>query len=146
MTTKRTTFVRQWKAHKTVWKLSRGHFGRRVVGMPVLELVSIGHRSGEERSVLLTFIDKPDGPVVFGTNAGLDIDPAWTRNVRGNPNVRVRINGVWASKTAVEIEDDSVRDRLWADVVAANKDYQDYLSTLTRRVPIIQLTTPKEQL
>jgi hypothetical protein len=62
----------QWRTHKLMWNLSGGHLGRRVVGMPVLELVTTGHKSGERRSILITYIDEPGGPVIFATNAGLD--------------------------------------------------------------------------
>jgi deazaflavin-dependent oxidoreductase (nitroreductase family) len=107
--------------------------------MPVLELETTGHRSGRPRSVLLTYVEEPGGPVVFGTNAGLDRDPAWVMNLRANANVRVRRNGTWVACIAQDVNDEAVRADLWARAVNANKGYADYLATLTRPVPIIQL-------
>ncbi len=131
----------QWRVHKFLWSLSNGRLGRRIVGMPVLELETIGHKSGMPRSILITYIDDPAGPVVFGTNAGLDRDPAWVRNLRATPNVRVRINGTWTQRTAHTITTPGERDRLWTAAVGANPGYAQYLKTLTREVPIIQLTS-----
>ena len=135
----RTAIRRQWRAHKLIWRISGGRLGTRVVGMPVLELVTTGHKTGKPRSILITYVDDPAGPVVFGTNAGLDIDPSWVKNLRATPEARIRIKGVWTSCIAVAIETKDDRDRFWNAAVAANPGYSDYLKALTRSVPIVQL-------
>jgi deazaflavin-dependent oxidoreductase (nitroreductase family) len=88
---------------------------------------------------LLTYLDEPDGPVIFGTNAGLDRDPAWVLNLRAQPSARMRRNGQWSQCTARPIADATTRERLWDAVVSINPSYGDYLATLTRPVPIIEL-------
>jgi F420H(2)-dependent quinone reductase len=134
----RTVMRLQWRSHKLIWRLSGGRLGNRVVGMPVLELVTTGHRSGRQRSILITYLDEPEGPVVFGTNAGLDRDPAWVTNLRAHDAVRIRVAGEWTDRRAVEPSDQGERQRLWNAAVAANPGYADYLATLTRSVPIVQ--------
>jgi F420H(2)-dependent quinone reductase len=129
----------QWRSHKLIWKLSGGRLGNRVVGMPVLELVTTGNKSNASRSVLLTYVDDPGGPVVFGTNAGLDRDPAWVINLRVAPSARLRCNGRWHDCTAVEIVDEADRQRLWSQAVTANHTYSSYLATINRPVPIVSL-------
>ena len=42
-----------WRAHKLIWNLSGGRLGRKMGGIPVLELVATGHRSGLERQILI---------------------------------------------------------------------------------------------
>jgi deazaflavin-dependent oxidoreductase (nitroreductase family) len=135
----RTTMRIQWKLHKLVWNLSGGRLGGRVVGMPVLELVTIGQRSGQQRHVLLTYVDEPSGPVVFGTNAGLDQDPAWVVNLRHAGALRMRTKGRWREVNPVEVVEEHERSQLWSKAVAVNKGYEDHLRTLTRPVPIIRL-------
>ena len=66
----------QWKAHKLVWRLSGGRLGRTVGRMPVLELTASGHNSVRPRSVLIWFVEHAGRPVIAGTNAGADYDPA----------------------------------------------------------------------
>jgi F420H(2)-dependent quinone reductase len=132
----------QWRSHKLMWRLSGGRLGNRVVGMPVLELVTIGHKSGKQRSILITYLDEPGGPIVFATNAGLDRDPAWVTNLRACDVVRVRIAGEWTDRRATEPTDEGERQRLWRAAVAANPDYARYLAMLTRSVPIVQLRSP----
>jgi F420H(2)-dependent quinone reductase len=129
---------RQWKAHRFIWKISGGRLGQRVVGLPVLELVTTGRQTGQDRSILITFIDDARGPVVIGTNAGLDIDPAWVKNLRANPQARIRIKRRWSDVTAREVSVDE-HAQMWATATAASPGYNEYLKTLTRPVPIIRL-------
>jgi deazaflavin-dependent oxidoreductase (nitroreductase family) len=129
----------QWKLHKLIWNLSGGRLGNRIVRMPVLELVTVGKRSGQPRHVLLTYLDEPSGPVVFGTNAGLDQDPAWVVNLRHAGGLRMRTKGRWADVNPVEVIEEHERTRLWGKAVTANHGYEGYLRTLTRPVPIIRL-------
>ena len=128
----------QWRIHKLVWNLSGGRVGREVGGMPVLELISVGHRSGLERQILITYVADPTGPLVVGTNAGRDADPAWVRNVRATPGVRARWGGQWHDVTAVELVGDA-HEAAWTKAVATNAKYADYAADLTRHVPIIRL-------
>ncbi len=136
----------QWRAHKFLWSISGGRIGRRVVGMPVLELETTGHRSGLTRSILITYLDGPSGPVVFGTNAGLNRDPAWVLNLAAKPTVRIRINRLWTAATATAVTEPSERDRLWTAAVVANPGYEEYLKTIDRPVPMFQfqVTTKSE--
>ena len=62
----------QWKIHKVLWNLSGGRVGTKAIGMPVLELVTTGHVSGEPRSILISYVPMPTGPAIAGTNAGAE--------------------------------------------------------------------------
>ena len=102
----RTKMRFQWRMHKFIWYLSGGRLGRKVVGMPVLELVTTGHKSGLERTILITYVDDERGPALIGTNAGRDSDPPWVKNLRANPEARARWSGRWRDVVAVELEGD----------------------------------------
>ncbi|MDX1691607.1 MAG: nitroreductase family deazaflavin-dependent oxidoreductase [Acidimicrobiia bacterium] len=127
-----------WRVHKLVWYASGGRLGRRVRGMPVLELVTVGRRSGEERQILITYVEDEAGPVVIGTNAGKDRDPAWVHNLRAEPRARARWDGRWRDVTAVELQGDE-RTRAWERAVSINDDYADYADGLSREIPVIRL-------
>ena len=128
----------QWRVHKLIWNLSGGRLGRRATGLPVLELVTIGRRSGEERSILITYVEDDGGPALLATNAGRDRDPAWVLNLRSNPRARARWDGKWRTVTAVEASGDDYQ-RLWEAAVEINPGYAEYVQDMTRPVPIVRL-------
>ena len=133
---KKMRFV--WEAHKLLWNLSGGRLGRKMGGIPVLELVTTGHRSGLERQILIWYFDFPKGPAMIGTNAGRDADPAWVKNIRANPQARARWDGKWRNVTAIELSGADY-DTVWNAGVAASAGYAEYKQTLTRPIPIVQL-------
>ncbi len=106
--------------------------------MPVLELRTTGCSTGRPRSVLLTFVEQPKGPAVIGTNAGLDVDPAWVKNLAANPTAEIRLQGKWQAVSARRV-DGTRYDLIWQTAVNANPQYADYRATLSRPVPIIVL-------
>ncbi|MCP4968013.1 MAG: nitroreductase family deazaflavin-dependent oxidoreductase [bacterium] len=52
--------------------------------MPVSELETIGWKSGQQRRILITYVDSGGAPAIVGTNAGRDVDPAWESAVTAN--------------------------------------------------------------
>lgn len=128
----------QWALHKLAWNLSGGRIGTKVVGMSVVELVTIGHKSGEERQVLLNYVELEGAPVVIGSNAGRDSDPAWVRNLRANPRARARWGGRWHDVVAEELEG-TVRESAWEAAVAVSEGYRGYAEGMTRPIPILRL-------
>lgn len=132
-------FIRiQWKLHKLLWSLSGGRVGRRVNGMPVLELVTIGHKSGQERSILIWYVDTASGPALIGTNAGAAYDPAWVKNLRANPGARMRRDGIWSDVTG-RFPDGAEYDAIWGQATRAAEAYAGYEAILDRPIPIVVL-------
>jgi len=134
----RTIMRLQWRLHRALWNASGGRLGRRVIGMPVVEVVTIGRRSGAERQILITYVDDGGCPAIVGTNAGRDTDPAWALNLRAQAEVSARWDGEWRRVEAVELDGDAW-ERVWASAVAASPGYADYARTLTRPIPIFRL-------
>lgn len=128
----------QWKMHKLMWNLSGGRLGRKVGGLPVLELVTIGHKSGLKRQILINYIGSNDAPVIVGTNAGRDTDPAWVKNLRVTPSARVRLAGTWSDVTGVELTG-AEHEAAWEQAVAASDGYAGYAEVLRRPIPIFRL-------
>lgn len=128
----------QWRSHKLLWNLSGGRLGRRIAGMPVVELVTIGRRSGEERHILITYVDTDRGPAIIGSNAGRDADPAWVLNLRANPEARARWDGTWRRVVGVELSGEE-RQSAWDAAVAISPGYADYAEGMTRDIPIMRL-------
>ena len=134
------TFMRfQWRAHKVLWNASGGRLGRKVGGLPTLELVTTGRKSGEPRQILITYFDHEGSPVLVGTNAGRDADPAWVLNLRADPNARARWDGAWRDVAARELTG-TEHSEVWEAAVQANHAYAEYAESLTRLIPIVVLT------
>jgi deazaflavin-dependent oxidoreductase (nitroreductase family) len=129
---------RQWRLHKLVWKLSGRRLGRKVNGMSVLELTTTGHKSGQPRSILITYVLDGGHPALIATNAGADVDPAWVRNLRSNPTATVKIEGTTRTVRA-RFLDGGDWDRAWKTAVAASQGYENYRAVLTRPIPIVRL-------
>ena len=108
----RTVMRLQWRLHKALWNASGGRLGRRVIGMPVVEVVTVGRKSGVERQILITYVDDGGYPTIIGTNAGRDTDPAWVLNLRARPRATARWGGRWHEVTAVEL-DGETWERAW---------------------------------
>lgn len=107
--------------------------------MPVLELVTTGHKTGEPRSILISHVDTPAGPAVAGTNAGADYDPAWVRNLRVNPGARVREKGMWRDVRAGFLQGDEW-ERVW-EQFSSHAGYADYRQMTDRSIPLVVLET-----
>ena len=127
-----------WRAHKLFWNLSGGRLGNQIGDMRVLELVTIGNKTGEERSVLLYHLESPDGALVAGSNLGSDSDPAWVKNLRAEPRAIVRSDGYETEVQARFLEGDERRSafRRFKDVY---EDYQRYEDATDRQIPVVLL-------
>jgi len=126
-----------WRLHRLAWDVSGGRLGRRAAGLPVLELVTKGHKSGERRSILINYIATPTGPAIAGSNAGAPYDPAWAKNLRANPQARMRVEGRWSEVKARFLESEEW-DRVWGQFTEQG-GYADYARTAGRRIPLVVL-------
>jgi deazaflavin-dependent oxidoreductase (nitroreductase family) len=107
--------------------------------MPVLELTTIGRRSGQRRSVMLTaaHIDG-DTLVVVASRGGDPQHPAWFLNVRDNGDVTVAYKGNTKPMRA-HVADADERARLWPLITTAHKNYADYQKRAEREIPLVLL-------
>ena len=78
------------RLHRGLLKVSGGRFGWTAANMPVLELTTVGRKSGKPRSVMLTSPHRDgDVIVIVASKGGEDTHPAWFLNLRENPQVVV---------------------------------------------------------
>ena len=125
--------------HRTILKLSGGRFGWKAGKMPVFELTTIGRKSGQARSVMLTSPHQDgDTIVLVASRGGDDHHPAWFLNLRDNPEVEVTTREGTTKMTA-RVADAEERAVLWPKVVAAYRQYGGYQDKTEREIPLVLL-------
>src|SRR3546814_6703217 len=79
--------------HRTLLRLTGGRFPRKIMGMQTLELHTIGRKSGERRTTLLTSpIVDDDRVVLVASRGGHSEHPGWYKNLVANPDVEITID------------------------------------------------------
>ena len=109
-------FIRlAWKLHRGLYRVTGGRRGlwpARPGKWGAMRLTTTGRRSGQERSVILGYLQ--DGPnlVTLAMNGWGDGDPAWWLNLQANPQARVRLADEARPVTA-HAASGAERARLW---------------------------------
>ena len=85
-----------WRVHRALYKLSSGRFlwttsNKR--GWGALHLTTVGRKSGQERSVIVGYVE--DGPnlVLLAMNGWGEGHPSWWLNLEAHPGCRSAISG-----------------------------------------------------
>ena len=126
--------------HRAVLKLSFGKLGWQGSGMPVLELTTVGRKSGQPRTVMLTSpLQEGQTIVVVASRGGDDEHPAWFLNLRDHPEVEVVYQGQPSRQMVAHVADEAERARLWPLVVADHKNYAGYQTKTEREIPLVLL-------
>jgi deazaflavin-dependent oxidoreductase (nitroreductase family) len=126
--------------HRLVLGASRGRLGWSASGMPVVELTTIGRRSGQSRTTLLTSpYQEGSTLVVVASRGGDDRDPAWFLNLRDQPKVTVSVGGKPPQAMRAEVAGPDQRARLWPLVTAEHRNYANYQEKTKREIPLVLL-------
>lgn len=123
--------------HRGVLTLSGGKLGWEASGMPVLELHTVGRRSGQARSTMLTSpLQEGATLVIVASRGGDDHHPAWF--LREHPDVEVTMKGERRRMNARVATPDE-RARLWPRIASAHQNYAGYQRRTKRQIPLVLL-------
>jgi deazaflavin-dependent oxidoreductase (nitroreductase family) len=127
--------------HRITLAVSFGKLGWSAAGMPVLELTTIGRKSGEARTCMLTSpLQEGDAYVIVASRGGDDHHPAWFLNLQANPSVDVVIGGKPKQKMTATVATAEQRAEMWPKVAAKFKNYAGYQDKTSREIPLVLLT------
>jgi deazaflavin-dependent oxidoreductase (nitroreductase family) len=109
-----------------------------MAGKPLIVLTSIGAKSGEPRTAIVTYHKDGDRWAIAASKGGDPKDPQWFHNLEAHPDVTIEVDNEQVPVHAV-ITSGAERDRLWNDHVAALPEFGEYPKKTDRVIPMILL-------
>jgi deazaflavin-dependent oxidoreductase (nitroreductase family) len=126
------------KLNVPVYRLSRGRLLGKVGTAPVLLLTSTGRHSGQKRTAPVLFLAYGERHVVVGSNAGNERAPAWSFNLKANPDAEIEIRGARRAVRARVAEGDE-RAELWKKVNQLYEGFDSYDARTSRDIAVFVL-------
>ena len=125
------------RVHRAILRTSNGRVLNSAFGMPVVELHTVGRKSGLPRSTMLT-APVVDGQriVLVASKGGDDRDPEWYRNLMAHPDAELTMDG---QRRPVRARQASAGEKaeLWPRVIAAYRGYAGYQRRTQRDIPLV---------
>lgn len=136
-----------WRVHRALYRLSGGRFlwttsNKR--GWGALRLTTTGRRSGQQRSVILGYLE--DGPelVTLAMNGWDEGHPAWWLNLEADPDAVVRLAGQDPRPVHARAATGSERDRLWQRWAALDPKLDGFAARRSTQTPVVVLAPRPE--
>jgi deazaflavin-dependent oxidoreductase (nitroreductase family) len=126
------------KLNVPVYRLTRGRLLGKVGRAPVLLLTSTGRRSGQQRTAPVLYLPDGERVIVIGSNAGNTRAPAWSFNLKANPDAHVQIGGTHRDVRA-RLAEGEERAELWRKVNAQYAGFEDYDERTSRDIGVFVL-------
>jgi deazaflavin-dependent oxidoreductase (nitroreductase family) len=110
-----------WKAHRALYRISGGRLGLRTptdTRWGMLELTTIGRRSGKRRAAILGYIEDGAGNLgIPAMNGWMDPEPAWWLNLQTDSSATVVLPGGERRTVTARAAAGEERERLWRSLV-----------------------------
>ena len=126
------------KLNTPLYRLSGGRVGGKIGRAPVLLLTTTGRKSGEPRTAPVVYLADGDNVVVINTNAGNAKVPAWSLNLKANPDAEVEL-GREKRKVRARVAEGEERADLWRRHNEQYAGFDDYKAKLDREASVIVL-------
>ena len=126
------------KLNIPLYRLTGGRVGGKLAGSPMLLLNTIGRKSGEPRTVPIVYLADGDRQIVIGSNAGHKNEPAWSLNLKANPEAEVEI-GRKRHPVRARIAEGDERAELWRRVNDQYSGFDDYEARTSRDIALFVL-------
>ena len=117
------------KFNVPIYRATGGRIGGKVGRAPVLLLTTTGRKSGEPRTAPVLYLDDGQRLSLINTNAGNAKIPAWSLNLKANPEAEVEI-GRQRLPVRARITEGEERADLWRKHNEQYAGFDDYLEKL----------------
>jgi deazaflavin-dependent oxidoreductase (nitroreductase family) len=132
------------RAHTAVYRMTGGLIGHSSGKIKNLLLTTTGRKTGQPRTVPLSYIRDGETLVIVASNGGADRDPVWWLNLRANPAATAQVGNEIVPIVAREA-DERERERLWPMLHEENFFYSRHLANTDRRIPIVLLEPARQR-
>jgi deazaflavin-dependent oxidoreductase (nitroreductase family) len=131
-----------WRVHRALHRLSGGRLlwtpaNRR--GWGALRLTTVGRKSGQERSVIIGYLDAGPDLVALAMNGWDEGHPSWWLNLEAHPDAVVRLAGQDPRPVRARRAAGPERDRLWQRWAAVNPQLDAYAGLRSTETPVVVL-------
>ncbi|GAA3162849.1 nitroreductase/quinone reductase family protein [Blastococcus jejuensis] len=131
-----------WRVHRALHRLSGGRFlwtpaNKR--GWGALRLTTIGRTSGQERTVLIGYLEDGADLVALAMNGWDEGHPSWWLNLQEHPDAVVRLAGAEPRPVHARQAEGEERDRLWQRWAEINPDLDGYAGRRSTMTPVVVL-------
>lgn len=124
--------------HVDRYRATDGEEGHDWQGTHTLILTTTGRRSGEQHSTPLIYGQHGDDYLVVASKGGSDQPPAWSVNLRENPDVEVQVKGDrFAARARIATPEEKAE--LWKIMTEQWPDYDKYQQSTDREIPVVVL-------
>lgn len=121
----------------SLYRLTGGAIGGRVGPEQVLLLTTTGRRSGQRRTVPVSYFEEGSTLFVIASNAGREHHPAWYLNLTVHPDAEIQIKRSRRQVTA-RVATSEERDHLLAYVATQNPRRSEQ-TPASRQIPVVIL-------
>lgn len=131
-----------WRVHRALHRLSGGRFlwtpsNKR--GWGALRLTTVGRTSGQQRSVLIGYLEDGADLVALAMNGWDDGHPAWWLNLQAHPDAVVHLARQTPRPVRARAATGEERERLWQRWGAINADLDAYAGRRSTETPVVVL-------
>jgi len=126
------------KLNVPVYRLTRGRLLGKVGRAPVLLLTSTGRRSGQPRTAPVLYLADGERVIVIGSNAGNTRAPAWSHNLKANPDAEIEIRGA-RRQVRARVAEGEERAELWRRMNEQYEGFDDYERQTARDIAVFVL-------
>jgi F420H(2)-dependent quinone reductase len=126
------------KLNTPLYRLSGGRFGGKVNQAPVLLLTTTGRKSGQARTAPVVYLAEGENLVVIGSNAGHNRTPAWSLNLKANPDAEVEV-GRERRRVRARMAEGEERSDLWRKHNEQYAGFDEYEARTDRDIALFVL-------
>ncbi len=126
------------KLNVPLYRWSGGRLFGKLDRTPVLLLTATGRKSGQRRTVPVAYLADGDRYVVIGSNAGHPRAPAWSLNLKANPEAEVEV-GRKRVPVHARIATGEERADLWRKMNDQYSGFDDYEARTSRDIALFVL-------
>lgn len=126
------------KLNVPIYRVTRGRLMNKIGRAPVLLLTSTGRHSGVARTAPVLYLADGERLIVIGSNGGNARAPAWSYNLKANPEAEVEIRGERRHVRA-RLAAGEERAELWRKMNEQYAGFEDYDKTTAREIAVFVL-------